>query len=399
MINLKSLPLIFLVVFAVSCDDEQSQPKPSGNVISFSLAWPRSNYWVVFSDANGKILYAKSAEHTDDFVLTGLPDTKANITLIERSEYDGYEWWKVKTYTDVSRGEYQEKFPLTEYPVRAGDHTVVMPDKSLYYGLSFNANEICGHAYPIDDGSRMKVGLCNETEKIYTVYTKSLADIPKYSFLDMNVGGETVLDEAALNTFTEMSYKTIRGNDGQGVTASIFGISGIKTVNLWSVWGAGDTRLYYPGTVTPGRFDAYKTTIAVSFSNGQHEFVNTSPEIDVEYSPLEIDLKTIPLKQFPQLQFTTTGQAHYYEAKLTELAENRSIVWSVYGDVSAVTDIKLPDINTFLEDQVVSSGLRCRELIFTENAIIQDYEQFYVFDLQLPIPELNIRRARFYVNE
>ncbi|HYC84864.1 MAG TPA: hypothetical protein VEB86_06565 [Chryseosolibacter sp.] len=385
---------IFLAAL-IACDDEPV----GGNLISYTQLHPSQNHVVIFSDANGKVLFMQASSRSTTHQYNKLADTKVDVSHIYHTYANGRSDWSVITYKDVAAGTYIQKINDHPYFPPVGLHVVRVPNAADYAMMYINSNENCISNNPNGDTIRY-LSLCETFSKLYVTYQRNAADVPRFVFRDVQVGTETILDATTLNSFPEMAMKPFQFDQAADVQVTLFGTGYRKYYFLSRASADGQTNMnfFYPAMTPKGLFDQYLVRIHHTLDREVFfENFNTNDTINFDHTPLPAFLQNIQGRMFPEIAFTATGEAHYYEATLTETTPDRTLSWTVYGPYGENTHFVLPDLNHVFDSTVVTENLRLSNITFHESADLENYQGFYTAMLGDDQPNRN-RRRKVYTN-
>jgi len=392
----KSIFTVCLILLILSCHEE-GEPVGS-NIISYVRLFPQDDSWIVFSDQTGKILYTRSAADNTWFYYDELIDTKVTISIVNKLESsDGSEYWYINTYTDVAIGTYESKFNFDAFQPAVGQHIIYNNIKTQLNRFNIYSNERCGYAYPTPGYTQFHISTCKENEKIFLSFKKNESDIPRYLFIDIQSGGQSYIDDAMLDTFSEQSFQVLNFDKVTYVNVLLTGRSPERRMELANDYSQHGTsvKAYYPGTVPENMFDSYQARLDYINADGGFTQVKTSSTIDFSINPLEVQLISVPKRQYPEIAFNTSGSAHYYKAVLDEHGDKRYVNWTIHGKYSNNTSVVLPKLNLALQLPVIAHDLILNELVFVESDVHKSYEGFYKSMLGTYVPDGDMRSRSY----
>jgi hypothetical protein len=376
----------FGVCFLLSCDNEQGDPKPvaTDNFISYDHgSFSGSASWIVFSDDKGKILHFELA--TPETHFEGFPGTSINMTIIDK--YVGTQvFWNIRTYLKIAPESYKRVFPDYNNSAQPkGTHTLMFPVYDQYPSSVFSSDDICGFEQ-YSSNTQREFYLCDSAAFLYAYISNGYLEAPKYLFAPISIGDTTVIDEQAIGGFSSMRSQSIYLlKPGSGYVFLFGKTASEKELMISSSYffSQQEPGLYYPEELMGTVFKSYSVSAFYSFDADfsvqfGYDIEVASP--DFSFDVLDAQLNEMTEKNYPDLNFTSSGSADHFEAGFQHSDNGSFMSWNVYGPFDVVQEIKLPILTNAMKSEMLMAlpeKFTCVGLTYTEDLGFDSYHDWY----------------------
>ncbi len=384
----------FFVLSCFSCDNNNDTVPQ--DTITFTINNEYQKYWIVLSDASGKVLTWKALTNGVKETFTYPSEEEVMLTIIARST--NMTNTTIQSYGAVKAGDYSMTFDYSSFANTGteGKYVINIDNPDQFYIVSAQSEGSCGISDLYSDPTRMNLNLCDDSNNLLiTCVSKEDDGTPRYMYKEnLSKNGSITLDRNLFNQLPVMKAKIVTFDKPVISGYSLMEGRTVKkkqTFLLPSYFPSNNNltklKIYYPdlaGTL----FSDYTTTIGFTREKYVEHFVTKGAAeppassyegLDVNWSfadSVKISTESISAH--------VSGQADYIFTAFNYYDTNNTVWWFLHAPFANDFSINPPrfpdDLKTSAKLELVSKVVRT-QINFIEDKGLGGYEGFYKAEL------------------